>query len=243
MKDLKDLEKLAEEGQVELEERAQKKREVHEKAQHKEARRTQSVLGRSLGLPRVWAQLRDAVVIFSAVGALVCLLFVTSPDGGLWAGVAAGGLVLFAGGLYYATVIVWPRRQIQWLKSLPFEFDLDAYHGMLQERHYTRRLLVTVFFKEPLSEEVAKLAGHAVTGALPGWSGRLTDSGALLIRGKPLRTWFIRGKTSVHESIRTINDNSNVHAEFRRCVRQFLIPFSKLATIAKVMVRAPQDVE
>ena len=240
MDERRELEEQAAKGKAIAAQASAERQEAQLSRAREKARGAGTLHRRSLGLPRVLAQATSITAIFASVGAFMLVVFATTDGGSAWLLAAALVLVLASAGAVYWFGWVYPDRQMGWLESLPFEFDTEAYLAVLQERHWGRRLMVTVKFKVDVEGELAQSLALAVTGAMRGAVGRMVDSRTLMITGKVVRTWFLPGKTTSMASTKPIHDNSNVHAQFRQCVRRCLGPISKHAPIQRVIVRAPQ---
>lgn len=195
---------------------------------------------RSLGLPRVWAQTVAIGVVFAAIGALLLGIFAVPGSALSWLLAPAAALVLLCVAAAYWAFWTYPKAQKRWLHHLPFKFDVQAYMAVLGERHYGRRLLVTVTFVNDVDDSLRQRLPLVVAGALRGASGQMVNARTLVISGKPVRTWFLPGKKSALSSTQPIHDNSNLHGQFRQCVLRCLGPISKSAPIQKVVVRGPQ---
>ncbi len=239
MSDDEDLELLAELGRREVDDKARKGEADEVRTAAKEERRSRVLERRSLGLPRDW-ELSLLIVSLSACAAAMLLVFVgITEEVGWWIWPLALFLLVGAVGIHLWTSSYYPAAQLRWLNSLPFEFDVQAYLAMLAERHYGRKMMVVVTFKEPVEAEVAKTLELAVSGALKGATGRVIHGNTLIITGRAVRTWFLMGRTESIVATPPIHDNSNLHAEFRTCVLRCLGPISRRVPIQKVTVRAP----
>ncbi len=206
-----DLEELARKGrEVSVDRRARAAR----KRKHNERVATR-VTGKNLDKALGFNNKRDALGAIVGVGGMVLggiLMSVIGPP----AGYVIGGVVIVAAvvGTFWASVVL-PKRarleELEYLATLPFEFDLDGYLDQLGGERMQSIADVTVRFASPPPEGAKSTLPDAVVGAAGSGSATLHGQ-KLVIKSDKLKTYFMgTGNQTSRYS------NHNVHQWFRRC--------------------------
>ena len=156
---------------------------------------------------------------------------------GLWCLVSATPIVVFAlgsgarpvqvGALYLGasfllasigTIVILfgtVRRELAWLRAIPYRFDPDAYLSLLGRYGNRARLVVRVGFASPLPEHVRQTVADAVIGAT-GAERASFDGDQLVVVSPEAQVYFSPNDDERYYS------NRALHRFFRRLVNDAL---------------------
>lgn len=227
---MSDLEELAARGQARKDEQQAAARKAAKARSDRD--REREIAGNAILQRTLAGQSRFGVVaiigafacVFSMIGAGM-LLMPFSPV----AAMVAGGVIL--AGYVFGTVVLGrvmgrrsQTRELHWLKSLSFAFDIDRYLKTLSKRRDKARVRVDLVFLEPIAEADRELLTTAALGIDGVKRAKFVDD-HLRIESDAMET-----RVTVYQKDRpskTYNTNAPVHAWFR--------------TVADSGIRAIQD--